>query len=133
MFEWHHTFFYSINVKKSNDVYFLHLTELPLCSDTENTKQGIISIDPNENKPEKPHASWTGIISFLILLLSALVVFVYIVWFFTKRIWKTKWSRKSAIDYSDLVLRFLNFDKSLSLLYVLKGNYRLNVYLSMNA
>ena len=60
------------------------MTELPLCSDTENTTQGTISTDPNENKPEKLHASWTGIISFLILLLSALVVFVYIVWFFTK-------------------------------------------------
>nr|XP_022306801.1 uncharacterized protein LOC111113105 [Crassostrea virginica] len=55
--------------------------ELPSCLDAENTTQGTISSDPNQNKPEKPYASWTGIFSFLILLLSALAVFVFIVCF----------------------------------------------------
>ncbi|XP_078330616.1 uncharacterized protein LOC111111529 [Crassostrea virginica] len=31
--------------------------ELPLCLDTESTTKGTIPSDPNENNPEKPHAS----------------------------------------------------------------------------
>lgn len=57
------------------------MIELPLCLETENTTQGTVSTDPIDNKPEKPYASWTGIISFLILMLFALAVFVCIVRF----------------------------------------------------
>ena len=54
-----------------------YLTGLPLCMDTENTTQGT-NLDPIENKPDTPHASWTGITYFLILLFSAFAVFVSI-------------------------------------------------------
>lgn len=46
--------------------------------DTETTTQGTSSLDPIENKPDKPHAFWTGITYFLILLFSAFAVFVSI-------------------------------------------------------
>nr|XP_022306795.1 uncharacterized protein LOC111113101 [Crassostrea virginica] len=50
---------------------------LPLCMDTENTTQGT-NLDPIENKPDTPQASWTGMTYFLILLFSAFAVFVSI-------------------------------------------------------
>ena len=79
-----------------------YLTGLPLCMDTENTTQGTSSLDPIENKPEKPHDSWTGITYFLILLFSAFAVFVSIA-YATKCFGKQNPQETPADNYNTLI------------------------------